>query len=248
MCFFQIDAQGKFSEKHNLVGHEKPVVMVLWSPDDKQVATCGENEVIRSWDVESGEFIQSYERNGVGTVSCGWFHDGSGIIAGMTDRSICLWNLDGTELVHEQGPREQKLSDVAMTTDGKWLVSVDRVHVISLFNRETRAVRLITEEDMITSFSLSKNNKHLLINLITQKIHVWNIEGQPYKCFEYNGHKRSRFIIRSCFGGYEDSFIASGSEDSQVEISHSLFHYRTHIKRTFRERERWGRTVLIYRS
>ncbi|KAG7535343.1 WD40 repeat [Arabidopsis thaliana x Arabidopsis arenosa] len=215
---WEIDAQGKFSEKHKLVGHEKPVVMVFWSPDDKQVATCGENEVIRSWDVESGEFIQSYERNGVGTVSCGWFHDGSGIIAGMTDRSICLWNLDGTELVHEQGPREQKLSDVAMTTDGKWLVSVDRVHVISLFNRETRAVRLITEEDMITSFSLSKNNKHLLINLITQKIHVWNIEGQPYKCFEYNGHKRTRFIIRSCFGGYEDSFIASGSEDSQVYI------------------------------
>lgn len=219
MWFFQIDAQGKFTEKHKLVGHEKPVVMVLWSPDDKQVLTCGENEVIKRWDVDTGECVQSYERNGVGSVSCGWFHDGSGIIGGMTDRRICLWNLDGTELEleHEQGQREQKLSDVAMTTDGKWLVSVDGVCVLSLFNRETRAVRLITEKDMITSFSLSKNNKHILINLITQKIHLWNIEGEPYKVSEYNGHKRRRFIIRSCFGGYEDGFIASGSEDSQVK-------------------------------
>ncbi|KAL1204018.1 putative WD repeat-containing protein 26 [Cardamine amara subsp. amara] len=216
---WEIDAQGKFTKKHKLVGHEKPVVMVLWSPDDKQVLTCGENEVIKRWTVDSGQCVQSYERNGVGSVSCGWFHDGKGIIGGMADRRICLWNLDGTELEHEQERREQKLSDVAMTTDGKWLVSVGTVCVISLFNRETRDVRLIREEDMITSFSVSKNNRHLLINLITQKIHVWNIEGQqPFKMFEYNGQKRSRFIIRSCFGGYEDSFIASGSEDSQVYI------------------------------
>ncbi|XP_023632564.1 WD repeat-containing protein 26 homolog [Capsella rubella] len=215
---WEIDAQGKFSEKHKLLGHVNPVAMVLWSPDDKQVLTCGEDEVIKRWVVDSGECVQTYETDGVGSVSCGWFHDGSGIIGGMADRRICLWNLDGTEIEHEQVQREQKLSDVAMTADGKWLVSVGRVCEISLFNRETRAVRLIPEEDMITSFSLSKDNKHLLINLITQKIHMWNIEGEPYLCSEYTGHKRSRFIIRSCFGGYKDSFIASGSEDSQVYI------------------------------
>lgn len=194
------------------------MVAVLWSPDDRQVITCGENEVIRSWDVDSGEFVRSYEINGVGSVSCGWFHDGSGIIGGMADRRVYLWNLDGTKIEHEQGQRAQRLSDVAMTTDGKWLVSVGREqHEISLFDRETsRVERMIREEDMITSFSLSKDNEYLLINLITQKIHLWNIEREPYKVSGFDGHKRSRFIIRSCFGGYDECFIASGSEDSQV--------------------------------
>lgn len=239
-----MDAERKFSQKHKLVGHEKPVVMVLWSPDDRQVITCGEEEVIRRWEAESGECVQVYQINGVGSVSCGWFHDGKGIIGAMADSRIYLWNLDGSEIQHEQGQREQKLSDVAMTTDGT-LVSKGRVREISLFDRETRVGRLITEEDIITSFSLSKDNKFLLINLITQKIHIWNIEDNPYKVLELTGHKRSRFIIKSCFGGYEDTFIASGSEDSQVKISHS-FTLQKHIETNFRER--WRRTLLIHHS
>ncbi|VVB17907.1 unnamed protein product [Arabis nemorensis] len=219
---WEINAEGKFSLKHKLEGHQNPVVEVLWSPDDRQVITCGENEVIRSWDVDSGAFVCSYHpRNGVGSVSCGWFHDGSGIIGGMADRRIYLWNLKGAEIEHKQGQQALKLSDVAMTTDGKWLVSAGRG--ISLFDRETNRVeKVIVEEDIITSFSLSNDNRYLLINLIKQKIHLWNILGKPRKIsgFVGHGHKTSQFIIRSCFGGYDEDFIASGSEDSKVYIWH----------------------------
>ncbi|CAN7046293.1 unnamed protein product [Brassica rapa subsp. trilocularis] len=43
---------------------------------------------------------------------------------------------------------------------------------------------------------------------------LWSDE--PFYLSEYDGHKRTRFIIRSCFGGYDEDFVASGSEDSQV--------------------------------
>uniref|UniRef100_A0A1J3GCJ8 Uncharacterized protein n=1 Tax=Noccaea caerulescens TaxID=107243 RepID=A0A1J3GCJ8_NOCCA len=158
-----MNAEGKFLMKHKLEGLESPVVVVLWSPDDRQVITCGENEVIKRWDVGSGDFVQSYEKDGVGSVSCGWFHDGSGIIGAMEARRIYLWNLDG-----------------------KWVISVGREQrEISFFDRETgRVENVIQEKDMITSFSLSKDNKHLLIDLITQKIHAWSIEGGTIQVFE----------------------------------------------------------------
>uniref|UniRef100_M4EK90 Uncharacterized protein n=1 Tax=Brassica campestris TaxID=3711 RepID=M4EK90_BRACM len=41
---------------------------------------------------------------------------------------------------------------------------------------------------------------------------------KPLYLWEYDGHKRTWFI--SCFGGYDEDFIASGSEDSQVYIWH----------------------------
>ncbi|XP_024007457.1 WD repeat-containing protein 26 homolog [Eutrema salsugineum] len=219
---WEIDAQGKFSQKHKLVGHKKPVVVVLWSPDDRQVITCGENEVIRRWDVGSGEFVRSYERNGLASLSCGWVHDGSGIIGAMADRRIYMWNLDGTELQHEQDERANNLFDVAMTTDGKWLVSVGKEgNEISLFDRETGAEnKLIPGKRDIASFSLSKDNSHLLIDLDTYEIQIWNIQGQPYKVLEFDGHRRKRFTLRSCFGGYAESFIASGSENELVYIWH----------------------------
>ncbi|CAN8256846.1 unnamed protein product [Cochlearia groenlandica] len=218
---WEIDADGHISLKHTLVGHQKPVVAILWSHDDRQVLTCGVEEVIRRWDVDSGGCVHIYEKVGINPISCAWYPDGQGIIAGMTDRSICMWDLDGNEMDCSKGQRTQKVSDIAMTDDGKWLISVCRDSIISLFDREANFERLIEEENMITSFSLSSDNKYILVNLINQEIHLWNIEDDhPKAVSRYKGHKRSRFVIRSCFGGYNQAFIACGSEDSQVYIWH----------------------------
>nr|KJB47107.1 hypothetical protein B456_008G011600 [Gossypium raimondii] len=206
--------------KHTLCGHQKPVLIVSWSPDDSQILTCGQDEVIRRWDVSSGECLHVYEKTGVGLISCGWFPDGRGIFAGMTDKSICLWDLDGRDLECWKGQRTLRISDMAITDDGKRIISVCRESAILLLDREAKFDRLIEEVDMITSFSLSKDNKFLLVNLMNQEIHLWSIEGDPKLISEYKGHKRTRFVIRSCFGGLDQSFIASGSEDSQVYIWH----------------------------
>ncbi|MBA0655091.1 hypothetical protein Goklo_007606 [Gossypium klotzschianum] len=216
----QVKENGQVLLKHNLCGHQKPVLIVSWSPDDSQILTCGQDEVIRRWDVSSGECLHVYEKTGVGLISCGWFPDGRGIFAGMTDKSICLWDLDGRDLECWKGQRTLRISDMAITDDGKRIISVCRESAILLLDREAKFDRLIEEVDMITSFSLSKDNKFLLVNLMNQEIHLWSIEGDPKLISEYKGHKRTRFVIRSCFGGLDQSFIASGSEDSQVYIWH----------------------------
>ncbi|XP_031251846.1 WD repeat-containing protein 26 homolog [Pistacia vera] len=113
---WEVKEEGQVLLKQKLSGHHKPVLTVSWSPDDHQVLTCGQEEVIRRWDVLSGECLHVYEKTGVGLISCGWFPDGKGIFAGMTDRSICLWDLDGKELECWKGQKTLKISDMAITT------------------------------------------------------------------------------------------------------------------------------------
>ncbi|XP_024025983.1 WD repeat-containing protein 26 homolog [Morus notabilis] len=216
---WEVKEDGHVSLKHVLTGHRKPVLVVSWSPDDHQLLTCGLEEVVRRWDVSSGECLHVYEKNGVGLISCGWFADGRGIFSGMSDKSICLWHLDGRELECWKGQRTLKISDMAVTGDGK-IISVCRETAILLLDREANFERVIEEEETITSFSLSKDSKFLLVNLINQEIHLWNIEGEIKVVAKYKGHKRARFVIRSCFGGLGQAFVASGSEDSQVYIWH----------------------------
>ncbi|KAF5444444.1 hypothetical protein F2P56_033575 [Juglans regia] len=216
----QVKEDGHVSLKHKLTGHQKPVLMVSWGPDDRQLLTCGLEEVIKRWDVISGECLLVYEKNGVGLISCGWFPDGRGIFSGMTDKSICLWDLDGRELECWKGQQTLRISDMAVTDDGKRIISICRETSILLLDREAKFERLIEEEEAITSFSLSKDSKFLLVNLINQEIHLWSIEGDLKVVAKYKGHKRARFVIRSCLGGFEQAFIASGSEDSQVYIWH----------------------------
>uniref|UniRef100_A0A5B6Z6X1 Putative WD repeat-containing protein 26-like n=1 Tax=Davidia involucrata TaxID=16924 RepID=A0A5B6Z6X1_DAVIN len=217
---WEVKENGLVLLKHTLTGHQKPVLTISWSPDDHQLLTCGLEEVIRRWDVKSGECLHVYERVGVGLVSCGWFRDGKGVVSGLTDKSICLWDLDGREMECWKGQRTTNISDMAITDDGKMIISICRETAILLFDREAKFERVIEEEQVITSFTLSADNKFLLVNLLNQEIHLWSIERDLKIVSKYKGHKRARFIVRSCFGGFEQAFIASGSEDSQVYIWH----------------------------
>jgi WD40 repeat protein len=83
---------------------------------------------------------------------------------------------------------------------------------------EVKSERIIDEEKAITSLSLSKDGKYLLVNLVNQEIHLWDIAGKLKSPLKYKGHRQQRYVIRSCFGGSDQAFIASGSEDSQVSL------------------------------
>ncbi|PIA30235.1 hypothetical protein AQUCO_05700146v1 [Aquilegia coerulea] len=212
--------ENRVSLKRTLNGHQKPVFTISWSPDDSQVLTCGMEEIVRRWDVSSGECLHVYEKASLGLISCGWLPDGKRVFSGLSDKSICMWDLDGKELECWKGQRTLKISDMAITDDGR-IISMCRETAILLLDREAKIERLIEEDQTITSFSLSRDNKFLLVNLLNQEIHLWSIEDDDPKLVStYKGHKRTRFVIRSCFGGSQQAFIASGSEDSLVYIWH----------------------------
>lgn len=40
--------------KHTLRSHKNPVSFVAWSPDDTMLLTCGNGEVLKLWDVDTG--------------------------------------------------------------------------------------------------------------------------------------------------------------------------------------------------
>ncbi|KAI4381215.1 hypothetical protein MLD38_007310 [Melastoma candidum] len=188
---WEADEKGSFSLKHQLTGHQKPVCSVSWSRDDRQLLTCGVEETVRRWNVSTGECLHVYEKTGHG-------------------REFDCW----------KGQRTLKISDLEITNDGRQIISICKETGILLLDWETRAEKVIEESQTITSFSLSEDSRFLLINLLNQEIHLWSIQGEYKLITKYKGHKRTRFVIRSCFGGLDQAFIASGSEDSQVYVWH----------------------------
>ncbi|KAF3784909.1 WD repeat-containing protein 26 [Nymphaea thermarum] len=216
---WKINNHSEVSLRHVLAGHRKPVSFVSWSPDDHQLLTCGIEEVVRCWDIESGNCLQIYEKSGLGLVSCGWFPGGTKLFTGVNDKSICVWDLDGMEVDWWKGQRAVKMSDMVFMNEGT-IISMNKETSILLQNRETKAERVILEDNSITSFSVSKDERYILVNLSNQEIHLWSIKDDPRLMAKYKGHKRTRLDIRSCFGGSEESFVASGSEDSLVYIWH----------------------------
>uniref|UniRef100_A0A7N0RIW5 CTLH domain-containing protein n=1 Tax=Kalanchoe fedtschenkoi TaxID=63787 RepID=A0A7N0RIW5_KALFE len=135
-----------------------------------------------------------------------------------TDKSIIVWDLNGKEVDVLKGKRTLLISDLEVSSDGKLIISMCRENMILLYNMETKAEEFLEETHTIVSFSLSLDDKFLLVNLCNQEMHLWNLKGDVKVVAMYEGYKRTRLLIRSCLGGLEQGFIASGSEDSQVYI------------------------------
>nr|GMD69089.1 WD repeat-containing protein WDS homolog [Ipomoea batatas] len=185
---------GKVAQKYTLLGHKKPVSFVAWSPDDTMLLTCGNLEVVKLWDVETGTFNSDPE-NG-----------------------IYMWDCEGNEIKVWKGMRMPKVLDLAVTPDGENLISIFADKEIRILNVGTNAEHVIAEEHPITSLSVSGDGKFFIVNLNSQEIHMWDVAGTWLKPSKYNGHKQHKYVIRSCFGGLDSTFIASGSEDSMVYI------------------------------
>lgn len=217
---WEVADNGFVSMKCRLAEHCKPVSFVAWSPDDRMLLTCGIEEFVKLWNVETGECKWTYDKASTGFTSCGWFPDGTRVICGGVDKCIYILDLEGKELDSWKGQRMPKISDLAVTRDGKQIISTCGEKEIMMYNLDTKTERLIEEDKSITSLCVSKDSRFLLVNLANQEIHLWDITANSKLLLKYDGHKQGRYVIRSCFGGSNYAFVVSGSEDSQVYIWH----------------------------
>ncbi|EGW29866.1 uncharacterized protein SPAPADRAFT_73326 [Spathaspora passalidarum NRRL Y-27907] len=126
-----------------------------------------------------------------------------------------------------------RINDLAITPDGKILITANnepQLHfykIPDVLNEEatTRRIASINLRGRLTSCSVSKNGKYLLLSSAPEELQVWDIsrlpQDPPILYHKYIGHSQSTFIIRSSFGYYneetgEEELVLSGSDDGYI--------------------------------
>jgi len=69
----------------------------------------------------------------------------------------------------------------------------------------------------LTSVKVSSDSQYALINHAPDEVQLWDLSKGRLAC-KYAGQRQGRYIIRSCFGGVDDNFVVSGSEDGNVYV------------------------------
>ena len=69
------------------------------------------------------------------------------------------------------------------------------------------------------SFTIDQTEELALLNVNTQGVHLWDLKDRIL-VRKFQGAKHGFYVIHSCFGGVNQNFIASGSEDSKIYIWH----------------------------
>jgi WD40 repeat protein len=105
-----------------------------------------------------------------------------------------------------------RIYDVALSPDGRRLVALldSCILVYDFFTKE-----LVNQYEFdkvkMTSVKISGDSKHMLVSMNENKIRLMVMDtGETVQTFE--GHRQANYMIRSVFGGAEESFVVSGSE------------------------------------
>ncbi|XP_057962331.1 WD repeat-containing protein WDS homolog [Malania oleifera] len=220
---WKVPEHGSLTLKHTLRGHQGPVLFASWSPNDKMLLTV-ETEILKLWDVETGACKRSIREHTPICRSCAWFPDSEWLVFGSNkpspDGCVYKYKFDEDIIVHMTEMDLPELIDLAILPNGESAIYIFP-RGISIQNFNDYDGRFIFEQSAITSVSVSREGRFLLVNLVNQEIHVWDVAGKNTQPLIYVGHKQTKFAIRSCFGGVSPMFLASGSEDSQVYIWHA---------------------------
>ncbi|KAG0198512.1 hypothetical protein BGX28_008047 [Mortierella sp. GBA30] len=211
-----------FEPVHTLQGHTSRVSCCAWSPDDSEILTGGFDRTLRLWDVQTAAEKSTFHRHSDQVTCLGWLPDGERFVSG-SEKNMFLMSTAGDVLRSWHFP----VRDLAISSDGKTLVVMGGT-IIRLINLvDMSEISKLEESDSITAINLSKDGQYLLVNTtirpaqqpMRRDIHLWNLaEGRIVQ--KYSGYKQGMFVIRSCFGGWDERFVISGSEDSKIHIWH----------------------------
>ncbi|XDV41268.1 hypothetical protein PO909_010160, partial [Leuciscus waleckii] len=203
-----------------LEGHAYGVSYLAWSPDDVYLIACGPDDCseLWLWNVQTGELrtkmSQSHEDS---LTSVAWNPDAKRFVTGGQRGQFYQCDLDGNLLESWEGVRVQCLWCM---NDGRTVLASDTHQRIRGYSFEDLTDRNIVQEDHpIMSFTVSKNGRLALLNVATQGVHLWDLQDRVL-VRKFQGVTQGFYTIHSCFGGHNEDFIASGSEDHKVYIWH----------------------------
>ena len=225
------DVGSNFAHRWTLGDHEAGVCYLAWSPDDTKLLTCTRerDNSIRVWDVNvsfratrfgSSANVSSPKHASVQlnhfespTTVAAWCPDGQSYVVGSLDshHALEVWNLH-EELIFRWNDDKLRVYDLALSADGHRLVVLmeKRVLVYDFVTRDKIAEWSVDDAKM-TSVSISQDSRHMLISMNPSKISLMVIDTGEL-IHTYEGHKQSKFVVRSSFGGANESFVVSGSE------------------------------------
>ncbi|EWC47369.1 hypothetical protein DRE_00337 [Drechslerella stenobrocha 248] len=206
---------------HSLKDHVQGVAYLSWSPDDNYLVTCSNDRIARLWETKSARCVSVVRKHTEPVTCCAWAPDGKTFATGSVDKSIILWDLNGEDLHQWQGNR---IYDIVITPDGTSLISIcteQKIHVYDLTSPKKEEVYFLTMKAPLTSISVTKDSRYAIVNMGHggEQIQMIDLELQE-EVRAFKGHKQGKFVIKSCFGGADENFVVSGSEDCMIYVWH----------------------------
>ncbi|XP_031339856.1 WD repeat-containing protein 26 isoform X1 [Photinus pyralis] len=205
--------------RKTLEGHSYGAAYMSWNSDSTHLIACGpeESPEVWLWNIETEKCLKVSQSPEDVLTCCAWNKDNNKFVVGGIRGHFYQCDMEGNILDTWEGVR---VNCLWCRQDGKSVLASDTHHRIRSYNfDELCDNNVLQEEHPIMAFSVDRNDRLALLNVATQGVHLWDLQD---RCLvrRFQGVTQGHFTIHSTFGGTNQDFIASGSEDNQVYIWH----------------------------
>lgn len=110
----------------NRSGHFQDVNRLCFSVGDKQLLSCSNDTLLKSWNARTGRLLMNYEGHTDHVMSCAFSPDGMKIASASHDRTIRIWDTASGRTLNILEGHNNIVYDVVFSTydNGKLLMSV----------------------------------------------------------------------------------------------------------------------------
>ncbi len=168
---------------NTFIGNSKNVYSVAISPDGQTLASGGDDNTIKLWNLGTRQRLQTLKGHSDSVYSVVFSPDGQKIASSSGDGTIKLWNLHSGQLLQTlKSGSEDRVFSIAISPDGQTLASGSKDKTIKLWNLGTGQLKntLKGHSGFVLSVAIAQNGKTLVSGSDDKTIKVWNLStGTP---------------------------------------------------------------------
>ena len=166
-----------------LAGHTAPVRALAYSPQGEVLASGGQDNVIRIWELPSGELDKTLRGHASGVRGCDFSADGRQLLSAGRDHQIKLWEpATYAEQVVLGGPDASQPRDAVLdarfSRDGRQVVTANRDRTAAVWDVVTGKVvqRMVEGHDFLASSAVfSADGSRLATGAGDGTTRVWDV-------------------------------------------------------------------------
>ncbi|KAF8268877.1 WD40-repeat-containing domain protein [Lactarius quietus] len=194
--------------------HTETVSAFAWVPDGSGFISGSQDRTIKRWGAD-GELCDSWDIMAIRITDLAISPDFTRLVAVGESARDPISPTPRSDLVTASTTNRNDNDNDPTPNDPRPRIPDNSMIVYNLTTKQPRFS--VSFEGTLTSVKISGDSKYAFVNHAPDEIQRWDLV-LGHRAGNYVGHRQSRHMIRSCFGGVDDNFVVSGSEDGNVYI------------------------------